>query len=652
MDAFLRYERRVEDMEARVGAPRPDGRVGGPWSGLWAALAPHQRSFVSIAARARASQLEAAARGRRSGGLVLADPMGAGKTLSAIAACLAVGAFPVLVLAPISVVSQWVDEIETRLGREGTVSDGLSASDPPATSARSNSLFVVAPHYFVKNAGPASETCSRVDWGAVVVDEAHVAFNPRNISHGSCAAFARGRGPGGAPRFVVTISGTPCSGMERQNRTSMRAAAVAAGWDAGPPTASTRKRPRGNSRDERRQTSVASLVARSLVCRSVPGVFPEVRTRVLRVPLCSAPETALREELERDTAGLVPLVRMTRSQQAAAGVHVLLSVCAETAAAGRGTDDPLTELLVRACGAPAAAAVARLAEARARASLAPPRSPSPAGPAGEPGTTTDETVEERVLRAMVSSFGGVVVSASRPAPPRPAPRPVAESPPPRPAGADACRAPAPAPFDADAVVARVVEHARSVDCETFFADPVRHCTRLTALVECMRADAAEAAGLGLPRPKTIVFAEYLEAVDAIAAAVDRLSAELAGGAPVGRAAACRVYRGGMDMTERQEAVDAYMRGEATTLVLQERAGGQGLNLGGTDHVYFATQTWSFALAQQAPARATRMGAKPRSGLVRVTHVLLDGTRDAKVFECRARKGADVALAMRGSVSSS
>lgn len=699
MDAWIRYERRVAEMEARVGAPsRGRGFPSGPpderarFASLWPVLAPHQRDIVGVAARMRASQLAAAEIGRRSGGLVLADSMGAGKTLSAIAVCLAVGAFPVLVLAPVSVVPQWVDEIESRLGRDGTVAAGLSASDPPSSAARSGRVFVVAPHFFIKDAAQAAATSSSVDWGAIVVDEAHVASDPRNVSHASCAALVRGRGPGGAPRFAVTITGTPCSGLERQNVSSMRSIAVASGWDdaASPPpppspATSTPSPPAGreaggnkrsrsavgvDARRDRaqrvRRTSVESLVSRSLACRGVPGVFPEVQTRVVVIPRVSSVERSLLEALARDPCDATPLVRMTRVQQASAGVHVVVSAAASvvtaasTAADAPSPTTPLASFLGRVFGTPAEAAVARAREARDSRRLASStasRSPRQRGEGegGASGRHVAPDIEARVMEVMLSTFGGVVGAEGGVAWPT-APAPPEELPAAPPGPSPRQRSPSPrrhtpvadVPFDAAAVVARVVDAADAVGPEEFFADPARHCTRLRALVECMRADAAEARSLGLPRPRTIVFAEYLDVVKGAVAAVDRLSAEIAP-APH-RDAACRIYHGGMEMPEREEAIRAYMDGRAATLVLQLRAGGQGLNLGGTDHVYFVTQTYSHALAQQAPARATRMGARPASGLVRITHILIDGTTDAAAFERRLQKSRDVGRAMRGFVT--
>ena len=68
------------------------------------------------------------------------------------------------------------------------------------------------------------------------------------------------------------------------------------------------------------------------------------------------------------------------------------------------------------------------------------------------------------------------------------------------------------------------------------------------------------------------------------------------------------YAGGMTDTERKEAIRGVEEAPGTAaILLQLQAGGVGLNLQCCDRVVFLSPWWTFALIDQASARAVRMG---------------------------------------------
>jgi len=71
------------------------------------------------------------------------------------------------------------------------------------------------------------------------------------------------------------------------------------------------------------------------------------------------------------------------------------------------------------------------------------------------------------------------------------------------------------------------------------------------------------------------------------------------------------YHGGMDMKQRDEAIEASytLTGKQDVFLIQLQAGGTGLNLQHYDRIVFVSPWWTSALLEQAKGRAVRIGQK-------------------------------------------
>jgi SNF2 family DNA or RNA helicase len=69
------------------------------------------------------------------------------------------------------------------------------------------------------------------------------------------------------------------------------------------------------------------------------------------------------------------------------------------------------------------------------------------------------------------------------------------------------------------------------------------------------------------------------------------------------------YHGGMDMKQRDEAIEASytLTGKQDVFLIQLQAGGTGLNLQHYDRIVFVSPWWTSALLEQAKGRAVRIG---------------------------------------------
>ncbi|MBI5069730.1 MAG: DEAD/DEAH box helicase [Deltaproteobacteria bacterium] len=175
----------------RIAAEAISARSGGGAARLAPALA---RSAVDL----NPHQVEAAAfalQALPTGGAVLADEVGLGKTVEAglvIAQLAADGRGRTLVLVPASLRIQWRDELLGKFGLESTVVDGESARAAERRGQRNpfdTGGIVIASHPF---AAMRADDLARVPWDLAVIDEAHRLRNAWKKDHRTGQALRKG----------------------------------------------------------------------------------------------------------------------------------------------------------------------------------------------------------------------------------------------------------------------------------------------------------------------------------------------------------------------------------------------------------------------------------------------------------------------------
>jgi superfamily II DNA or RNA helicase len=167
----------------RIAAEALTARSGQGASRLAPALA---QSAVDL----NPHQIEAAAFALSSmatGGCVLADEVGLGKTVEAglvLAQLAAEGRGRILILVPASLRAQWRDELRSKFGLESEVVDGVSARAQERHGLKLNPFdtggIVIASHPF---AALRSDEVARVPWDLAVIDEAHRLRNAYRRDH-------------------------------------------------------------------------------------------------------------------------------------------------------------------------------------------------------------------------------------------------------------------------------------------------------------------------------------------------------------------------------------------------------------------------------------------------------------------------------------
>src|SRR5512146_56832 len=174
---------RLTGFHQRIAAEALTTRGGGGASRLAPALAhsavdlnPHQIEAAALALASLAT-----------GGCVLADEVGLGKTVEAglvLAQLAAEGRGRALILVPASLRVQWRDELRSKFDLDATVVDGASArareKDGPARNPFDTGGIVIASHPFAALHGQAVE---RVAWDVAVIDEAHRLRNAYRREH-------------------------------------------------------------------------------------------------------------------------------------------------------------------------------------------------------------------------------------------------------------------------------------------------------------------------------------------------------------------------------------------------------------------------------------------------------------------------------------
>jgi SNF2-related domain/Helicase conserved C-terminal domain len=182
---------RLTRFHQRIAAEALTARGGGGTSRLAPAL-------VHSAVDLNPHQIEAAAfalGALPTGGAVLADEVGLGKTVEAglvLAQLAAEGKGRAVVLVPASLRAQWRDELRQKFGLEAEVVDGESARAAERHGPRTNPFdtggIVIASHPFAAlHAGEVE----RVAWDVAVVDEAHRLRNAYRRDHRTGQALRR-----------------------------------------------------------------------------------------------------------------------------------------------------------------------------------------------------------------------------------------------------------------------------------------------------------------------------------------------------------------------------------------------------------------------------------------------------------------------------
>jgi hypothetical protein len=183
---------RLTGFHQRVAAEALTARGGGGASRLVPALAhaavdlnPHQIEAAAFALAALPT-----------GGAVLADEVGLGKTIEAgivLAQLAAEGKARAVVLVPASLRAQWRDELSGKFGLDAAVVDGDSVRAAERSGLRTNPFdtggIVICSHPFA--AMRASEL-ERVPWDLAVIDEAHRLRNAYRRDHRTGQALRRG----------------------------------------------------------------------------------------------------------------------------------------------------------------------------------------------------------------------------------------------------------------------------------------------------------------------------------------------------------------------------------------------------------------------------------------------------------------------------
>ncbi len=182
---------RLTPFHQRIAAETLTSRGGGGTSRLAPALA---RSAVDL----NPHQIEAAAfalAALPTGGAVLADEVGLGKTIEAglvLAQLAAEGKARAVVLVPASLRAQWRDELDSKFGLEAAVVDGDAVRAAERHGPRTNPFdtggIVIASHPF---AAMRAAEVERVPWDLAIVDEAHRLRNAYRRDHRTGQALRR-----------------------------------------------------------------------------------------------------------------------------------------------------------------------------------------------------------------------------------------------------------------------------------------------------------------------------------------------------------------------------------------------------------------------------------------------------------------------------
>lgn len=191
--------RQAENREAASAVDAPEMHI----PGLVGGLRGYQRAAVQWALRNRK--------------VYIADDMGTGKTLSAIASCVAAEALPVVVVCPASVKLGWQRQVNrffpdlnvyVASGKKNT--DNAPASMPNMTNVIPSGTDVFIINYDIAGAWQPLRTLSQrgantevFDYKSIIIDEAHFIKSPKAKRTKAVAALAN------RVDFRIALSGTP-----------------------------------------------------------------------------------------------------------------------------------------------------------------------------------------------------------------------------------------------------------------------------------------------------------------------------------------------------------------------------------------------------------------------------------------------------------
>ena len=188
----------------RIAAEALTARGGGGASRLAPALA---HSSVDL----NPHQIEAAAFALASlptGGAVLADEVGLGKTVEAgivLAQLAAEGKPRAIILVPATLRAQWRDELRSKFGLEADVIDGDVVREREKQGLRTNPFdtggIVIASHPF---AAMRTAELERVAWDVAIIDEAHRLRNAYRKDHRTGQALRKGLRK--CPKLLLTAT--------------------------------------------------------------------------------------------------------------------------------------------------------------------------------------------------------------------------------------------------------------------------------------------------------------------------------------------------------------------------------------------------------------------------------------------------------------
>jgi hypothetical protein len=195
---------RLTPFHQRVAAEALTVRGGGGTARLAPALA---HSAVDL----NPHQIEAAAFALASlptGGAVLADEVGLGKTVEAglvLAQLAAEGKGRAIILVPASLRAQWRDELSSKFGLDAEVVDGDSVRAAERHGLKTNPFdtggIVICSHPF---AAMRAAELERVPWDVAVIDEAHRLRNAYRRDHRTGQALRKGLRK--CPKLLLTAT--------------------------------------------------------------------------------------------------------------------------------------------------------------------------------------------------------------------------------------------------------------------------------------------------------------------------------------------------------------------------------------------------------------------------------------------------------------
>jgi SWI/SNF-related matrix-associated actin-dependent regulator of chromatin subfamily A3 len=199
---------------------------------LWKRSTTKTNCFQNIATNYIETKAPTLARGG-----ILADDMGLGKTLQVIATILEGGEGTTLIMAPVSVMSNWVQQIERHVKKErnlkvltyhGSNRKKMTHRDFAEYDVVVTTYGTVSSEYMpakTKNPAPVprKDGLFSMNWARVVLDEGHTIRNPATKAAVSCTALLAQR------RWVLT--GTPIVNTIKDLHSMLKFIAITGGLE-------------------------------------------------------------------------------------------------------------------------------------------------------------------------------------------------------------------------------------------------------------------------------------------------------------------------------------------------------------------------------------------------------------------------------------